>query len=144
MTFVVDDVTSTTLSISSAFNFQVVVSSVIIYSMNSIISNNFVSLVFDFFIAFEKSFAIFFVSNIVMSNDVTIHQFSNANNLIVIMKKFFVLWTNADFVELSKKNWMRIFLKSNWENRVFEKTKIYLLKARDRELMNQIFDELHE
>ena len=136
MMFVVDDVTSTTLSISFAFDFQIVVSLIIIYSVNSIILNNSASFVFDFFIAFEKSFTIFFVSNIVMSNDVTIHQFSNAINLIVIMKKFFALWTNADFVELSKKNWMRIFLKSNWENRVFEKTKIYLLKARDRELMN--------
>ena len=73
MTFVVDDVTSTTLSISFAFDFQIVVSSIIIYSVNSIILSNFVSFVFDFFIAFEKFFAIFFVSNIVMSNDVTIH-----------------------------------------------------------------------
>ena len=73
MTFVVDDVTSTTLLISFAFDFQIVVSSIIIYSVNSIILNNFVSFVFDFFIAFEKFFAIFSVSNIVMSNDVTIH-----------------------------------------------------------------------
>ena len=44
----------------------------------------------------------------------------------------------------SKKNWMRIFLKSNWKNRVFKKTKIYSFEIRDRELMNKIFDELHE
>ena len=39
---------------------------------------------------------------------------------------------------------MKISLKSNWESHVIEKTKVYLLRLRDRQLVNEIFDELHK
>ena len=38
---------------------------------------------------------------------------------------------------------MRISLKSNWEARVSEKGKIYSLRARDKALVDKIFDALH-
>ena len=38
---------------------------------------------------------------------------------------------------------MKIFLKKNFETKFSIKTTVYFLKIRDRNLMNQIFDELH-
>ena len=38
---------------------------------------------------------------------------------------------------------MKIWLKNDWKSRVFDKIKIYSLNLRDRQLINQIFDELH-
>ncbi len=52
------------------------------------------------------------------------------------------LWKNEEFVNLSQNQWMRIFLRSDWEIRIFEKIKIYSLKIEDKKLMNQIFDDL--
>ena len=44
---------------------------------------------------------------------------------------------------MSKKNWMRIFLKINWENRVFDKTKIYSLNVKNKKFVDNIFDDLY-
>ena len=79
-----------------------------------------------------------------MFNDVIIHQSIDIKIFVDIVEKFSTLWKNIEFVELSKKNWMRISLKSNWEKRVFDKTKIYFLKTRDKKLIDKTFDELHE
>ena len=38
---------------------------------------------------------------------------------------------------------MKIPLKSDWEKRVTEKAKMYSLDAKDRELINKTFDDLH-
>ena len=81
---------------------------------------------------------------IVMFNDVIIYQSIDIKTFVDIVEKFSTLWKNIEFVELSKKNWMRIFFKSNWKERVFDKAKIYLLKTRDKKLINKTFDELHE
>ena len=120
-------------AISFAFDFQI-----------TTISSSIVDL--DFTVDVKKSFAtiLFTFSNVILSNEITIHQFVDIEIFVSIMKKFSILWIDADFVELFEENWMRIFLKSNWKNRVFDKTKIYSLDARDRELVNKIFDEFHE
>lgn len=39
---------------------------------------------------------------------------------------------------------MQIALKSNWESIVSGKVKVYLLSVKDKELVNQTFNELHE
>ena len=39
---------------------------------------------------------------------------------------------------------MRISLKSDWEQRISEKTKIYSLNKKNRKLVDEIFDKLHE
>ena len=121
------------LAISFAFDFQI-----------TIISSSIVDL--NFIVDVKKSFAIvlFIFSNVILSNEITIYQFVDIEIFVSIMKKISILWIDVDFVELFEKNWMRIFLKSNWKNRVFDKIKIYFLNVRDRELMNKIFDEFHE
>ena len=39
---------------------------------------------------------------------------------------------------------MKISFKNDWKSRIFDKVKVYSLKLRDRHLINQIFDELHD
>ena len=79
-----------------------------------------------------------------MPSGVAIHQSSGAESLAAIVEEFPALWTDAGFAELPEDNWMRIPLKSDWEDCVFGKAKVYPLGARDRELVDQTFDELHE
>ena len=91
----------------------------------------------------EKSFA----NNsfeVILSNDVTIHQSDVTQSFVNIIDEFLALWKNIDFVELSQDNWMRISLKFDWESRVISKIKIYSLDQRDRNLVDKTFDELHE
>ena len=93
----------------------------------------------------EKFFANFSISTkIVMSNEIIIYNFETIDFFVKIMNDFLVFWHDIDFVELSKKNWMRIFLKFDWKTKVFEKIKIYSLKIKNRELINKIFDEFHD
>ena len=97
-----------------------------------------------FFLFFEKQ-KIFsnILKIIIMSNDVIIHRFIETIFFANIIKKYSLLWKNIEFVKLSKKNWMRISLKSNWKKKIFDKVKVYSLNARDKKLINKIFDELH-
>ena len=84
-------------------------------------------------------------SKVMLSNEVNIHNLSEAvvRDFRSIVKVFLNLWKNIDFVEMNSVDWMRILLKSDWESRVIEKTKIYSLKSRNKQLVNNIFDELH-
>ena len=83
-------------------------------------------------------------SNIVLFNDVIIYSFDESKVFRNLIAEFSTLWIDSDFVDLSKKNWMKISLKTNWENKISEKTKMYFLKTRDRALVDKTFDELHD
>ena len=91
----------------------------------------------------EKSFANNF-SEIIFFNDVTIHQSNVIQFFVNIVDEFSTLWKNIDFVELPQDNWMRIFLKFDWESRINSKIKIYSFDQRDRNLVDKTFDEFHE
>ena len=54
------------------------------------------------------------------------------------------IWKNIDFAKLFQKNWMRISLKSNWKQKIFDKIKIYSLNKKNRKFVDEIFDKLHE
>ena len=118
------------ISFSTAF---VISSTVIILSKAFHLSQIFV---------FEKLFAIA-VIEIVLFSDVTIYNSESSDFFAKIVKKFSTLWHDIDFVKMSKENWMRISLKSDWEKRISDKAKVYSLEVKDRKLMNKIFDELH-
>ena len=94
----------------------------------------------------EKSFVITKVSSstkIILFNDVIIHNFEIVDFFVKIVEKFSILWNDTEFVKLSEKNWMRISLKSDWENKIIDKTKIYSLDVKNRQLIDDIFDEFH-
>ena len=83
---------------------------------------------------------------IIFDNDVIIHHFNDEAIKIFnkLIEKYFDFWKNIEFVVLSKKNWMRIFLKSDWEQKISDKIKIYFLNKKNREFVNETFDKLHE
>ena len=94
---------------------------------------------------FEKFFTNVFISlvEIVLFNDVIVYNFDELNSFVKIVEKFSTFWQNIDFVEMSKKNWMKISLKSDWKKRVSKKTKMYSLNAKNKKLIDKIFDDLY-
>ena len=143
---VVDNNSSTTSVISSivvilsqAF---VVTSSVTTLSQTSV---SVAELRKTFDVDFEKLFTDVSISliEIVLFNDVTVYNFDELDSFVKIVEKFSTLWQNIDFVKMSKENWMKISLKSDWKKRVSKKTKMYSLNAKNKKLMNKIFDDLH-
>ena len=104
---------------------------------------------FSIVVEFEKLFINVFSSTllstlkIILFNNVIIHNFNVANFFVKIIKKFLTLWNDIGFAKLFKKNWMRISLKFDWKNKIFDKIKIYSLKTKNKTLMNNIFDELY-
>ena len=93
---------------------------------------------------FFASFVVNFSNELIMLNDVTIHQFVDTLFFVEIIHEYSILWKNVEFVDLFSKNCMRILLKSNWEKRIFNKTKIYSLSARDKKLVDKIFNEFQK
>ena len=86
------------------------------------------------------------IAKIVLENDVIIHRFSKnaVKTFTALMSQYSDLWKDTDFAELSQQNWMRISLKSDWKKRIFDKVKIYSLNKKNRKLVDEIFDKLHE
>lgn len=78
-----------------------------------------------------------------ITNDIIIHNSDSVftKSLIKLIKNYSVIWTNQSFATLFEKKWMRIPLRKNPNFKV--KATVYFLKARDRELVDQTFDELH-
>ena len=117
---------------------------------SKIIFSSFFSYFTSFQIYFEvisklKAFvvtAIFF--DLMMPNEIIIHRSFETQFFVVIVTEFSALFKNVKFVKLFEKNWMRISLRFDWQNRIFEKIKVYSLNIRNRDLIDQIFDKLHE
>ena len=79
-------------------------------------------------------------------NDIIIHNssFQAVKIFIDLLNEYHDIWTDQSFVKLSKENWMRLFLKTDWEDKIKEKVKVYSLKIRDREVVDNTFDELQK
>lgn len=80
---------------------------------------------------------------IVMPNGVTIYQSEATDSFTKIVNDYPALWQDTGFADLPEDNWMKIPLKSDWEQRVTGKAKVYPLGTKDRELVDDTFDELH-
>ena len=76
--------------------------------------------------------------------DVIIHKFSIKafNAFIELINDYSKLWIDPEFVKLSVENWMRIFLKFDWEKSIKNKVKIYSLNFKDKAVINETFDDL--
>ena len=70
-------------------------------------------------------------SEITLSCDVIVHEsFKEATMTFSdFINDYSKLWIDQKFVELSKDNWMRISLKTNWEKSIKDKVKIYSLSV---------------
>ena len=82
----------------------------------------------------------------ILKNEIIIHDSFEiiVRTFIDLINEYFKLWIDKEFADLSMKNWMRISLKSNWENKIKDKVKIYLMSTKDRKLFDDTFDKLHE
>ncbi len=82
-------------------------------------------------------------TEIVFTNDVIVHNSSSQTiaAFFNLIDQYLNLWKSEEFVKLSENQWMRISLRFDWKSRVFEKIKIYSLEAKDKKLVNQIFDD---
>lgn len=84
-------------------------------------------------------------SECVLPNGVTIHN-SGAKAVQAftqIVEEYSTIWTDQGFAKLPEEHWMRIPLKADWEDNIPGKIKVYPLGTRDREFIDQTFDELH-
>ena len=89
---------------------------------------------------------IFFNLSTKHSNKIIIHRFfvDAVEAFIKIIDDYTDLWSNQEFANLSQKNWMQILLRDDWEKIIKEKAKVYSLKAKDRLIVDEIFDKLHD
>ena len=80
----------------------------------------------------------------VLFNEITFHVFFNeiVTVFINLLNEYFSIWTDQDFVKLSKENWMRLSLKTDWKTKIKRKVKIYSLSARDKNVIDTTFNEL--
>ena len=82
-------------------------------------------------------------NEITLSCDVIVHESSKKATMTFsnFINEYSKLWIDQEFVELSKDNWMRIFLKIDWEKSVKDKIKIYLLRIKNKVVLDEIFDD---
>ena len=85
-------------------------------------------------------------TKISLFNEIIIHNsFAHVIDVFIkFLNKYFNIWIDQRFVNLSKKNWMRLSLKTDWEQKIKKKVRIYSLNSRDRELVNETFDKLQK
>lgn len=65
----------------------------------------------------------------ILSTDVTVYgNITTMKVLTKVINHFSTVWKDLDkFVNLSMNNWMQILLRSDWNDKVIRKIRIYLL-----------------
>lgn len=81
----------------------------------------------------------------VLPNGITIHDSGTeaVEAFTKIVDEYASIWTDQGFAELPEENWMRIPLKSDWEDKTPGKIRVYPLGTRDKEFIDKTFHELH-
>ena len=82
-----------------------------------------------------------------LENDVTIYgEIAVATQIKDIVAVYFRLWKDhRNVVDVSELKWMNISLLNNWrENYESEQVKVYSVSQVNQELIDKIFDKLHE
>ena len=83
---------------------------------------------------------------VVMPNGITIHNSGKdaIDAFAKVLDEYPKIWEDQGFAKLPEENWMTIPLKSDWEDKVTGKVKIYPLGTKDRAILNKTFDDLQE
>ena len=84
--------------------------------------------------------------DMVLPNGVTVYHSSKqaVAQLSQLVVEYESIWHDEGFAKLPEENWMKIPLKSDWESKISGKAKVYPLSNRDRELVDETFDKLHQ
>ncbi len=82
----------------------------------------------------------------VLFTDVTVYEdITTMKVLSKVVDWFSAVWKNSGkFMNLFMNNWIWISFKSNWNNKMFRKARIYSLSLRDHEVVNKTFNELQK
>ena len=81
---------------------------------------------------------------IVISNEITIYETKTSQNAIKqVVEIYFALWSNDNdsIVKISENDWMSITLLSDAK---ISSVKIYSIESKDKQLIDDMFDKLHE
>ena len=77
----------------------------------------------------------------VLPNGVTIY--GNNPAIESVVKNFPSLWQEGGFADVPENEWMRIPLKSDWEERVPKTARVYPLSSKSKKVVDATFDKLH-
>lgn len=80
--------------------------------------------------------------DVVQPNGVT--TYGHVPELTQIVEEFPSLWKEEGFAEVPEAEWMRIPLKSDWEEKALKTARVYPLGAEARKVVDETFDKLHE
>jgi hypothetical protein len=59
-----------------------------------------------------------------------------------LINEFSKIWKDEEFIDIFKKQWMRLSLKNEWQNKLIAKIKIYSLDTNDKKMINDTFNRL--
>lgn len=80
-----------------------------------------------------------------LSNNVMIYDNKSFIDVFTtLVNEFSILWTDQEFVNVFEDEWMKFSLRDNWQDRISDKVKVYLLDLKDKEVVNKTFDELYQ
>ncbi len=116
---------------------RILKTAIIVYTIISTVSSSIL----------EYSHALIFKSqDVIFINDVIIHNFISDAVICFfkIINEYSDLWKSDEFVKLLMNQWMRISLRFDWETKISKKVKIYSLNLKDKKLVDQTFDDLHQ
>ena len=78
----------------------------------------------------------------VLFNGVTIY--GNVPELVQVVEEFSIVWTEEGFADVPECEWMRIPLRSDWENKAPKTARVYPLGSDARKIVDETFDKLHK
>ena len=79
----------------------------------------------------------------VLLNRITIYE--GNSEIQSVVEEFSRLWEKGEeFADVSQKEWIRISLKSDWEQYVLKTARVYPLKKDAKEVVDKIFDKLQK
>ena len=78
----------------------------------------------------------------IMFNDIIVYDISKViTQIVFVADEFSEIWKNQDvIVNISEKEWMLIFFKSNV---TFKSSRVYFINQKDKNVINETFNKLH-
>ncbi len=78
----------------------------------------------------------------VLSNGAAVY--GNAPELAAVVNEFPTVWQEGGFADVPENEWMRIPLRSDWEDKVPKTARVYPLGKESKQIMDDTFDKLHQ
>ncbi len=80
--------------------------------------------------------------DVVLPNGVT--TYGNVPELAQVVDEFPTVWKEEGFADLPEQEWMRIPLRSDWEDKAPKTARVYPLGADAKKVVDETFDKLHD